>query len=65
VALTGERKDAHGVLVGRPEGRGHLEDLGVDRNILLKCIYKKWDGKAWTGLIWLRIGIGGGRLWMR
>ena len=23
---------------------------------------KKWDGEAWTGLIWLRIGTGGGRL---
>jgi len=25
----------------------------------LKWICKKWDG-AWTGLIWLRIGTGGG-----
>ena len=24
---------------------------------------RKWDGKAWTGLIWLRIGTGGGILW--
>jgi len=23
---------------------------------------KKWDGDAWTGLIWLRIGTGGGLL---
>jgi hypothetical protein len=23
---------------------------------------QKWDGEAWTGLIWLRIGTGGGRL---
>jgi hypothetical protein len=29
--------------------------------IILKWIYKKWDG-AWTGLSWLRIGTGGGLL---
>jgi hypothetical protein len=25
----------------------------------LKRIFKKWDGESWTGLIWLRVGIGG------
>jgi hypothetical protein len=30
-----------------------LEDSGVG-GIILKWIYKKWDRKAWTGLIWLR-----------
>jgi hypothetical protein len=44
--------------VGRPEGRNHLEDPGVDGRIILKRIFKKWDGGAWTGLIWLRIGTG-------
>jgi hypothetical protein len=24
------------------------------------CIFRKWDGRAWTGLIWLRIGTGEG-----
>jgi len=42
--------------------RDHLEDLGLDGKIILKCILKTWDGKSWTGLIWLRIGIGGGIL---
>jgi hypothetical protein len=28
----------------------------------IKIILKKWDWKAWNGLIWLRIGTGGGRL---
>jgi hypothetical protein len=40
----------------------HLEDPGVDGRIILKLIFKKWAGKAWTGLIWLRIGTGGGLL---
>jgi hypothetical protein len=28
----------------------------------LKWIFKKWDGGAWTGLNWLRIGTDGGLL---
>jgi hypothetical protein len=27
--------------------------------IILKWVFKKWDG-AWTGLSWFRIGTGGG-----
>jgi len=29
--------------------RGHLEDLGVDRTIILKFIFKMWYGATWTG----------------
>jgi hypothetical protein len=25
-------------------------------------IFKKWDGEAWTGLIWLRLGTDGWHL---
>ena len=34
--------------------RDHLENLGVDGGIILKSIIKKWDGEAWTGLLWLK-----------
>jgi len=38
-----------------------LEDPGVDGRIL-RWICRKWDVRAWTGLIWLRIGTRGGHL---
>ena len=37
--------------------RGHLVDLGMHGSVILKWIYKKWEGGgAWPGTIWLRIG---------
>ena len=44
--------------VGKPEGRRPLGRI----RIILKWIFKKWDEEAWTGLICLRTGTGGG-LW--
>jgi len=51
-----------GVWWGDLTEEAHLEDLGVDGRIILKCMFKKWEGEAWTRLIWLRIGRGGGHL---
>ena len=50
------------VLVGRHEGRNHLEDPGVDGRIILKRIFKKWDREAGTRSNWLRIETGRGLL---
>jgi len=37
-------------------------DPGVDGMIILKWIFKKWSGEAWSELIWLRKGTGVGLL---
>jgi hypothetical protein len=34
----------------------------LDGRIILKWIFKEWDREAWTVLVWLRIGTGGGLL---
>jgi hypothetical protein len=41
--------------------RYYFEDPGIGGRIILQWIFRKWDG-AWTSLIWLKIGTGGGLL---
>jgi hypothetical protein len=36
IARKGEGRGAYRILVGKPEGRNHLEDTGVDGRIILK-----------------------------
>ena len=57
-----ERTGICRVLVGRPEGKNHLGDPGVDWRIILRWIFRKWDMGVWTGSSWLRIETGGGHL---
>jgi hypothetical protein len=62
----GNKRGAYRVLMGileRERKRGGALGIpGVDGRIILKRILKMWDGEAWTGVIWLRIGTGGGHL---
>jgi len=35
-----------------------LEGLDIDGRIILKFVFREWDGRAWSRLIWLRVGTG-------
>jgi hypothetical protein len=59
VARMGESRGAYRVWHGNVRKRDHLESLGVDWRIILKCILKGNGGMGW---VWLIIGKDGGRL---
>jgi hypothetical protein len=42
--------------------RDHFEDPGVDGKTILRWIFRKWEVRAWTGSMWLRIGTVGRHL---
>jgi hypothetical protein len=62
VVHMGERRGADKVLVGKPEGKRPRGRPRPRWEEILKWFYKKLDGETWTGLIWLRVGTGGGLL---
>jgi hypothetical protein len=45
--------------------RGHCGDQDLDGRIILRWIFRKLEGVVGTGCSWLRIGKGGGHLWVR
>jgi len=44
VVCMGNRRGVYRVLVGKTEGKNHLEDPGIDGKIILKWIFSKWNG---------------------
>jgi hypothetical protein len=62
VARIGEGRNVYRVLVGKPEGKGHLKDQGVDGRMGSKWTFGRWVAGVWSGFTWLRIGIIGGLL---
>jgi hypothetical protein len=44
---------------------GHWGDQDVDGRIILRWIFRKFEAVVGTGWSWLRIGTGGGHLWVR
>ena len=59
----GERRGVYRVLVEKPEGKRPLgrPRRGCEDNIKM-YLKEVGCGGMWTGLIWLRRGIGGGHL---
>jgi hypothetical protein len=43
VASMGNNRYPQRILFGKPEGKDHLEDLGVDARMILTFIFKKWE----------------------
>jgi hypothetical protein len=62
VARMGKEGGLCRFLLGKPEGRDHWGDLGVDGWIILGWLSRRWDLGMWTGLGWPRIETGGVRL---
>jgi len=57
----GEEKAVQRVLVGNLRERDNSGDLDLDRRIILRWIFGKWEGLE-TGWSWLKIGTDGGHL---
>jgi hypothetical protein len=53
VVRVGEIRNAYKILVGNLKGKDHSKDLGVDGRIILEWTLGKYDGKIWTGCIYL------------
>jgi len=60
VARIGDRRGAYRVLVGKREGKGPLGRSKRRSEDNIKLDLQEVQRGAWTGLIWLRIGIDGG-----
>jgi len=65
ILVWGRGEVCTGFWLGNLRERGHWGDPDVDGMIILRWIFRKWEGVVGTGWSWLRIGTGGGRLWVR
>jgi hypothetical protein len=62
VARMVDIRNSYGILVGKPEEKRPMEDLGVYSKIILEWILGKQGGKVWIGFMWLSIETSGGLL---
>ena len=64
MARLGRGEVCTGFWWGNLRQRDHRGDPDVDGRIILvlRCIFRKWEGVVGTGWSWLRIGRGGGHL---
>jgi hypothetical protein len=63
VTCVGEGRNVYRVLVGKPKGKNHLEDQGIDGRMGSKWALGRFvGGGGWSGFTGLRIGIVGSLL---
>jgi hypothetical protein len=62
VARMGEGRKVYRVLVGKLEGKDHLEEQGVDGRMGSKWTLGRLVVGVWSGFTWFRIAIVGGLL---
>ena len=62
VAQMGGGEMCTGFRWGNLRERDHWGDPDGDGRIILRWIFRKWEGVVGTGWSWLRIGTGGGHL---
>ena len=62
MARMEQGRGVYRVMVGKREGKNHWGDTDADGRIILRWIFRKWEGIVRTGWSWLRIGTGGGHL---
>jgi len=63
-AYGGGERCAQGSWWGNLRERDHWGDPDVGGKIILGWIFRKWEGIVGTGWSSLRIGTGGGHLWV-
>jgi hypothetical protein len=61
-AYGGRGEGCTGFWWGNMKERNNWGDSGLDRKIILRRIFRKWDMGVWIGLSWLRIETGGQNL---
>jgi hypothetical protein len=49
VARIGAKRNAYGILAGKPERTSHQEEQDVGGWIIIKWIRERYDGLLWTG----------------
>ena len=64
-ARMGDGRGVHRVLVGKPEGKTPLGRPRRRWEDNIKMDLQEVGGSCGTGWIWLRIGTGDGRVWVR
>jgi hypothetical protein len=63
--LMGQRRGVYMVLVGKPEGKRPLGRPRIRWEDNIKKDLQVMGLEVWTKSSWFRIGLGGGRLWIR